>query len=315
MNLHKFLTFSVENDIEIHWRPPYHFIPVYTIKTKPGRYSMQKTIVTALLFLFSFQCIAQEQLEPQPLTQEEIEAGQDVGISPDELMQIKEPMTKEARDQVSKDMEEVAKDLNKLSQKTDIALGMMIKRSAWVLTRKGYAEEANQLVSEYELFYANAVYYYYNDIVPVELGDHKPISEKLATWYNMIETKLRCNTAPINLCKVFHLIDIKILNFGLPVTFKPNKSNQWCVETSAISCQDEYKLHFAGKPVSGFKFEYFGVVPVVSYWLTWSVCVGATFGAGAIGLICSPIGYVVEVGVGKYVAPKLSDYVFLKANP
>jgi len=270
---------------------------------------MKSLVLCLSLIVGQTAALAQDLPDPQPLTQEEIDAAVGLGANPDEILQVREPMTRRAREAVRRDMEESAQDLERLSHKTDAALGNLIKRTSWVLKQKGFAADAEQLSFEYESFYTQAVYFTYLGVVPVELGDHAPLNQWLADWYNKIEEKLGKD-----LCRILHIMDIKILNYGIPVVFNPKVSEQWCVETGS-DCKAEYSLHFAGKMTGNWSWEYNGVLGVVSYWSAWMVCTVGTWGGGAITFICSPIATVVEMGVDKYVSPKASDWLFDRVNP
>jgi len=271
---------------------------------------MKKLICVALVYcMVASTAFAYEGLEPKPLSAEEKAAAAELGITDSELYQVSEPMTRWERRRIENQLGDEAQDMDKLAEKTDRSIEGMVRYAAWALKRKGYDADADQLVNEYNGFYTHAVVNYHDGIVPVDLGDHKPIWEWLATWYDKIEAKLG-----VKLCQILHLQDLKVLNFGIPVVFRPKKAEQWCLETTDKPCQDEYRLHFAGQMTGKWSWEYHGVLNVAAYWTTWGVCVAATFGAGAIGFICGPIGTVVEMGVGKYVSPKASDFVFCKVN-
>jgi hypothetical protein len=253
----------------------------------------------------------QDELNPAPLSPEEVAAAHELGITDGELYRVSEPMTKQARRELEAQLELDFAQLDTAAKRTDQALDAITRRAAWALERKGHHAVAHQLRTEYQEFYTNAVYYMAIGVVPVGLGDHAPLSQWLATWYQKIEDLLG-----EDLCKLLHIHDIKILNYGIPVVFKPKTENQWCQETQATGgvCRDEYRVHFAGVPKGRWTWEHHGVLGVTAYWVTQIVCTVGTFGAGAIGMICGPIATVVEIGTDKWISPPLSDKIFDRVN-
>lgn len=151
-----------------------------------------------------------------------------------------------------------------------------------------------------------------------DMGDHKPLSEKLALFYMVLEAKLGHT-----LCEFLHLTDINVINFTIPVVFHPHQSEVWCQETLRMnpndSCEAEYKRHFAGtlwqktQDPNAKPPLHDGLVPVVAYWITWGVCEVATYGTGWF-LVCTPVGDLVEIAVERYVAPPLSDKLYARVN-
>ncbi len=90
----------------------------------------------------------------------------------------------------------------------------------------------------------------------------------------------------VEVCKALRLIDIKIINYAIPVVFK-------CVDQVD---EAEYERHFVP------------FCKVVSFWVTFFSCVGFTYGTGF--LYCSPIAIGVEWIVGNHVAPRLNEGVW-----
>jgi hypothetical protein len=168
----------------------------------------------------------------------------------------------------------------------------MVKYSEVLLRKKGYHADADRLVQEHTTFYARAVEYHYLGIVRVDLGDHPPLSVWLAEWYDDMEAKFG-----ERFMRITRLYDLKVINYAVPVVFRPRgiPGHHWDLNDYAYH-------HFA--PLGG----------VVGYWTTWTACVAATWGLGAIGFICSPIGLISESLVRKHVAPPIGVWIYKRAN-
>lgn len=130
------------------------------------------------------------------------------------------------------------------------------------------------------------------------LGDHQPLSIWLAGVYLMLENYLGSN-----LLELLHLDDINVFNYSVPVVRDPHEGAAWCQELPLTPCKEEYAEHFV--PLSG----------VAAYWVAWATCTGATWGMGAVAMLCSPVGMLTEKFVVVYVGPKLSAKVWARANP
>lgn len=177
----------------------------------------------------------------------------------------------------------------KLEEKSEQALGNLIQTAAGELRRKGHAQEADQMESEW---FNTFRYTLRTFATSRNIGDHKPLSEWLAKKYDMLEFILG-----IDLCKKMHLSDLKTFNFCIPVVFKPCNP-EWN--------KDEYRNHFSKDP------NYYGLLPVVSYWLGYGICVGASMGTGFV-FVCGLLGDTVERLVGQFVSDGLSDRVYERA--
>lgn len=249
-----------------------------------------KTIAIGLVSVIlgsSLLLLASDEPTPRALTDQEINTAKDLGMS--DIMYVSNPMSTEARQDVDKEMERAMQQLDTYAARSDKSIERMIKFAAYLLDRKGYSQEADKLRAEYDNFYTNAVYYTYLGVQPVDLGDHKPLSQWLADWYEVLENAL--GPTVMNLT---HLVDIKIMNYAIPVVFHPKGylGDSWDMK--------EYRNHFV--PFSG----------VVAYWATWATCVGLTWGAGAITFICGPIAEVSKYIVVKKIAPPLSDRIYIR---
>ena len=251
-----------------------------------------KTIIIGLVSMFlgsSTVLLASSDINenPRPLSDEEISVAQNLGL---DVMYVSSPMTKDARRAVDAETKQAMQKLDTYAKRADKSLDRMINFSTWLLERKGYKAEADQIRTQYQERYSRGIYNYYMGIVPADLGDHAPLSEWLVTVYNKLESIL----GP-TVMRITHLEDIKVFNYAIPVVFHPKGYNgdSWDMT--------EYRNHFV--PFGG----------AVSYWVTWGICVGATWGTGAV-FICAPIGEISKYIVIKKVAPPLSDWVYKKAT-
>lgn len=181
--------------------------------------------------------------------------------------------------------------LERQSVKTVEAMDNLFRLACFELRITGHGDAADQVCRDWQGRFRGMILRAGRG--EEALGDHSPLSPWLAVTCITLK-ELLGDWVYVSL----HLDDLEILNFGLPVMFDPHADSVWCNEEPQTPCRDEYREH-AG-PVIG----------VTSYWLAWGVCTGATWGAGAITFICTPVGMVTERVVLVSVAPKISDFVW-----
>jgi len=172
-----------------------------------------------------------------------------------------------------------------IAKRSNTALRAMIKIGALNLHRKGFHQEAELLKAKWRAFDGKLIELAetpYRDI-----GDFDPLSDEIAIFYELLEAKLG-----YTLCYMLRLSDIKTLNHGLRVVFKPCEYGL-----------DEFTLHFVHDS------QYRGVAPVVAYWTTVITCSVATYGAGTF-FICSPLGMGVEFVMDRALAPWLAPKIY-----
>ena len=209
--------------------------------------------------------------------------------------------TKEDRAKIDKDGKRFAREIrddiqngrmSAMARRTDEAIKYMIQRGNEELRKRGDYDGAYFFEFKYQTEFSG----YLTKMVVSDrnIGDHKPLSTFLADYYNRLEFIIG-----VDMCKALHLSDIKTLNFCLPVVFKPCSFD---MGTVTIARKDEYRKHFAQDDV------YYGLVPVVVYWVIDVPCMMFTAGIGA--LFCGPIAGVAEYGMANFLAPKLSDSLF-----
>ncbi len=190
----------------------------------------------------------------------------------------------------------------------------MFAVAAKELVKAGYQREADQLNAEWKDLYRGQMLGLDGDV-----GDHTPLSQWVEDWYKKLEDLLG-----VQLMELLHLRDIWVLNYTVPVVFHAQAATAWCTEQLAKypqdTCEDEYRRHFAGTrwekgpdPLATAVLHH-GFAGVVTYWVVWAACEAATYGSG-YGLVCSPAGDLAEIAVEKWVAPKVSDKLYVRANP
>lgn len=131
-----------------------------------------------------------------------------------------------------------------------------------------------------------------------DLGDHKPLSQWLANFYTKLEDRLGATTIHNGL-----LGDIYLMNYAIPMVFAPK--GDWRTKTTPNRDWVEYRKHFI--PFAN----------VITYWSTNIACnyVMKKQGAGSQGKkLCGQVSEKLRFAMGRYVAPKISDFVFNKAN-
>lgn len=180
------------------------------------------------------------------------------------------------------------------TEKTAAALDHIFALACFNLRREGHDDVADQVCGDWERRFRP----YLVNVMAEGLGDHKPLSEWLAVVCMALKSSLGEFTYV-----ALHLDDLEIINFGLPVMFDPHASAEWCRELPDDPCDQEYKEHAA--PVIG----------VTSYWLAYWGCTAGTMGAGALVLICTPVGMLTESIVMIRIAPGIAERIWARANP
>jgi hypothetical protein len=182
------------------------------------------------------------------------------------------------------------------AQRTDEALDALVARGLQKLHEKGdeyFADRFElQWSDKFRGFLTHAMVQ--NDMR--DIGDHKPLIQWLATFYDHLESVLG-----VNICKSLHLSDIKTFNYCIPIVFHPCT---FPMDNVTVSREAEYANHFAQGAV------YYGLIPVVVYWVCDISCLAATSGIGA--MLCGPLSGGAEFIMGKWFAPKLSNRLFEK---
>lgn len=185
----------------------------------------------------------------------------------------------------------------KLAENSEKALDAVINVAANELIKAGYVLEGKSFQSDWYSTYRRDFHNFVFGISNYDIGDHRPLNQWLADEYEKIEILLG-----VSVCKSMHLSDIKTINYAVPVVFKPCN---FPMDSITIDRKSEYRNHFSRGDV------YFGLAPVVSYWVTYIAVTGATMGTGYV-FIAGLAGELAE-NIFVLITPKLSDAVFTKA--
>lgn len=258
-------------------------------------------LVVATLVIFSCGKSGNDNNGPivdptNPITVQDKEVVKDqVGVDLTNLEQEPVPLSESEQVQSEKVAVADSKELKEFAKRTDKTIDFLINQAVETLKAKGRQGEAAQLLLEYQtnknLVEKTYFLYLAGDKA---LGDHKPLSDWLAEVYNRLE-----GIFGAEYMKVSRLEHIKIINYGVPVTFQPRgdsrNNDKWDI--------NEYRLHFV--PLSG----------VATFWTVWTVCVGTTSGAINItAFVCIAPAEASRIKVEKDVAPYVSDVVYKEAN-
>lgn len=186
----------------------------------------------------------------------------------------------------------------KMPDRTTYALEVLLTRASKELTKKGHKVEADKMMMDWRTKHKR-VFYGYATSTMRDIGDHAALNQWLADKYEMMELILG-----VDVCKSLHLSDIKTFLYTLPVVFRPCTFPMDAVQGERV---DEYRRHFNEGSV------YYGLTPVVTYWVVWGACTYGTSGLGAVSMLCGLAGSLGERLFASYVGPKLSDFVYNKS--
>lgn len=176
-----------------------------------------------------------------------------------------------------------------IAMRTNQAIDAMMTVGELNLRQRGFDEDADWLRTEWQKYNGDLERIVSNS--NRDIGDFKPVIRFLANAYDRLEARLG-----YKVCYALRLSDIKTINFTIPVVFAPCRYGL-----------DEFTLHFVHDA------KYRGLAPVVTYWATTVGCSVATFGAGVLFFICSPIGMLTEVVMDEIIAPRLAPKLYSAA--
>ncbi|MBU6375721.1 MAG: hypothetical protein KGQ59_06985 [Bdellovibrionales bacterium] len=181
------------------------------------------------------------------------------------------------------DVAEITRQLNdsRFEEKLQVAISGLIATAVERLEQEGHQDLADEISGEWVQVAATN----FSAFGLLDLGDHQPLNQWLARTYSKIESKL----GP-TICKVLGLYDLKILNYAIPVVFRPNGGggDSWDKE--------EYRKHFV--PFSG----------VVTYWSVNVSCRVWAVGLWVRG--CGIAAAISRFSMEKWIAPYVSDRVY-----
>lgn len=133
-----------------------------------------------------------------------------------------------------------------------------------------------------------------------DIGDHAGIFQWVNSIYRKIELVLGrdfCVSSHIAAMLTFNSANVVVKPCSFPMDSIPGDR------------VDEYRRHFAGKS-SVSDSNYNGVIPEAVYFAVEIGCLAGTSGIGS--MVCSLAASVGEKMIATFVAPRLSDRVYLK---
>lgn len=165
--------------------------------------------------------------------------------------------------------------LYNLQKKVDRASDNLIKATVGELKKRGHEALAYSIEMDWNSRYKGFVYSFKG---ARDVGDHAAL-----IWLLKIHDDIH-SVLGDKICRAIRTHDLWVIAMTVGVVF---------------GCQDsvdseEYKKHFI--PLSG----------IASYWVSYGVCVGATFGTGIV-FLCGLGGMIVEELVVRFIAPPLSQ--------
>lgn len=173
------------------------------------------------------------------------------------------------------------------------AMNTVVHQALSALRSEGYTELAEETSREWARDYSDLLL----RRSFFDLGDHRPLLQFLVRFNAILEKTIGKKAAHQGI-----LGDIYDLNYAIPVSFAPK--GVWRTSSTAKDTV-EYRKHFV--PLTN----------VVIYWSSRLACehVMRTQGQAKLGKkLCGFIATKLRVASNVYIGPKLSNYVFRKAN-
>lgn len=171
-----------------------------------------------------------------------------------------------------------------IANQSNLAIRNIVKLAAKNMWRRGYLQESRRIQEIWARHDGQLV-----DIAlgTRDIGWFDPISNSLALIYELIEQSLG-----FEICHLLRLDDLKTINFGLRVAFRP-----------CYYGYEEFYKHMADDP------KYRALLPVIAYWATVIPCSVATYGIGYF-FVCSPLGWLAERVMEVKIAPNLTQKLY-----
>jgi hypothetical protein len=183
-----------------------------------------------------------------------------------------------------------------LAQRSDQALDALVGRAIAQLRKRGHQAYADKSAMEWQATHQGTLTRTFQTGFTA-IGDHPPLLEWLAKFYDQLEARLGRLV-----CKQLHLSDIKTFNFCIPVVFNPCHFDMGAVESTR---RDEYINHFASDR------NYYGLMPVVTYWVVNLGCLVGT--SGIASMLCGPVAGWAQSSCNNWIAPGLAAKIFDRA--
>lgn len=178
------------------------------------------------------------------------------------------------------------------------ALNILVDQGLTALSESGDATLADQLRGEWNTQFANFLPSHFapGTFGLDDLGDHDPLSPWLEKFHDTLKQKTGGVIGAIRIVN-----DIFTMNYALGVVLHP-KSTKWKTG-EAQEDEWEYRKHFI--PMAN----------IITYWVTLEACnYVAAKKFPAAKQFCGTAASKLEFYMGRYWAPKLSDYVYRSAN-
>jgi hypothetical protein len=186
----------------------------------------------------------------------------------------------------------------RLSAMAQETLDGIVRAGVQALFEKGEKAEAARVETEYqEKGFASwfATESRLGDLGLRDIGDHKPLSKWLAGVYDTLEKKVGGTVIHQGL-----LGDIWSMNYAIPVVFHP-RDGDW--RTHVLDPDRiEYRKHFI--PFAN----------IVTYYTALLACQRVAVQQGLPKEVCQKAATELREVMGRNIAPKISDYIFLRAN-
>ncbi len=177
-----------------------------------------------------------------------------------------------------------------LRSQTQNAIAALVAESARILRADGDEADAVRLETEWRDHYSG---YFIAGLDILDVGDFAPLNVWFADTYKHLRDRFGSRISTFRI-----LDDLNTLNYTIPVVFQP-RGNQRTNETWDAN---EYRMHFV--PFAG----------VVTYWGTYGGCELAFRARPEINKYCKRAANLLSRGMVQFVAPKLADRLYKRAN-
>jgi hypothetical protein len=174
--------------------------------------------------------------------------------------------------------------------------GAIRKFAEQIQEEQNDAELSNELISLWE---QSSIVLALADSKVFDIGDHAP----LFPWFNEFLDKMAAKYGTI-IYTLPIVKNITMLNYALPVVFKPNGPWRTDGASQGLDLRIEYRKHFI--PFAN----------IVTYYVALLGCeyIAQRQGQPEMKKICKPVAQKLEYAMGRYIAPVVSDWIFNASN-
>lgn len=192
---------------------------------------------------------------------------------------------------------------NQFGSVSQWTLNLLVNESVEAFRAVGDTQTAVEVSSDWQINYADALdqtilYSNGSGMHILDLGDHKPLLQFLANLFDKLEDRVGSSILYSGI-----IGDIYQMNYALPIVFTPKGS--WRTNVTPNRDWVEYRKHFI--PFAN----------IITYYAANIACnkIIAQQNMGNQGKkLCTKISEKLRFAMGRYVAPKVSDFIFNKAN-